>query len=152
MKCPSCGCQEDKVIDSRTSKEGASVRRRRECIECQYRFTTLEEVVPAEMSVIKRDGNREEFDAQKIRDGMNKACWKRPVRETQIDKLTDDVLKQIEQSGEREIESERIGEIVMVKLQDIDEVAYVRFASVYRKFKDIDQFIDEIKGLSKKKS
>lgn len=140
------------MIDSRTSKEGGSVRRRRECIECQYRFTTLEEVVPTEMSVIKRDGSREEFNAQKVRDGINKACWKRPIREKQIDKLTDEVLKQIEQSGEREIESEKIGEIVMVRLEDVDEVAYVRFASVYRKFQDIDQFIDEIKGLSKKKS
>jgi transcriptional repressor NrdR len=151
MKCPSCGCQEDKVIDSRTSKEGASVRRRRECIECHYRFTTLEEVVPTEMSVIKRDGNREEFDAQKVREGIYKACWKRPVREKQIDKMTDEILKQIEQSGEREIESVDIGEIVMVKLQTIDEVAYVRFASVYRKFQDIDQFIDEIRGLGKQK-
>jgi len=147
MKCPRCGCLEDKVIDSRMSKERSSVRRRRECIECSYRFTTLEEIVPAEIYVVKRDERREEFNPYKIRDGIKMACWKRPIKEEQIKELVIKIQQHIENLGEREIPCEKIGELVMDHLRSVDDIAYVRFASVYRKFKDVDQFLNEIKTL-----
>ena len=150
MKCPKCGYQEDKVIDSRMSKEASSVRRRRECLQCSNRFTTLEEIVAGEMFVIKRDDSREEFNPQKIREGVNKACWKRPISVEQIDELMEQILQRIEKHAEREISSELIGNYIMGELENFDEVAYVRFASVYRQFKDIGQFINEIRMLNRK--
>lgn len=151
MKCPKCGFEEDKVVDSRVGREGASVRRRRECLECTHRFTTLEEILPTEIYVIKCDDNREEFDPQKLRVGIERALYKRPVREEQVEELLHQVIRRLEQLGEREIHSAAIGDIVMEELEQLDQVAYVRFASVYRQFKDIDQFIDEIRVLSEKR-
>jgi len=147
MKCPRCRCLEDKVIDSRMSKERSSVRRRRECVDCSYRFTTLEEIVPTEVYVIKRDGRREEFNPYKIRDGIKMACWKRPIKEEQIKELVFRIQQNVENLGEREIPYERIGQLVMDELRCLDDIAYVRFASVYRKFKDVEQFLKEIKTL-----
>ena len=147
MKCPRCSCLEDKVIDSRMSKERSSVRRRRECMECSFRFTTLEEIIQTEIYVIKHDERREEFNPFKIRDGIKKACWKRPIKEEQIEGLVAKTQQYIEGLSEREVASEKIGEFVMDQLKALDEIAYVRFASVYRKFKDIDQFIKEIRRL-----
>jgi transcriptional repressor NrdR len=149
MKCPRCNHQEDRVIDSRISKEGISVRRRRECINCLYRFTTLEEIVPAEIYVVKRDQRREEFSPAKIRNGLKNACWKRPISEDQITEIVERIQHQIEEFVEKEIACNHIGNLVMDSLRDLDEVAYVRFASVYRQFKDIDQFINEIQLLKK---
>ncbi len=149
MKCPRCNHHEDRVIDSRISKEGISVRRRRECINCLHRFTTIEEIVPAEIYVVKRDQRREEFSPAKIRYGLKKACWKRPIGEEQINQIVANIQQQVEELGEREITGAAIGNIVMKYLRELDEVAYVRFASVYRQFKDIDQFISEIKMLKK---
>ncbi len=144
MKCPKCGCDEVKVVDSRNSKEGNSVRRRRECDRCDHRFTTLEELVPTEIYVIKRDQRRVEFNPAKIRAGVERACWKRPVRTQQLDIAMSNILQQIERMGERELSSKTIGLIVMKELANLDQVAYVRFASVYRQFKDAEQFIEEI--------
>jgi len=149
MKCPRCGFQEDKVIDSRVSKEGLTVRRRRECLSCNSRFTTLEEVVPTEIYVIKRDGSREEFNPQKIRDGLEKACYKRQVREEQFDEIMSSLHQRLEALGEREVPSEMLGEFMMEELAALDAVAYVRFASVYREFKDVDQFVREVRALKK---
>jgi transcriptional repressor NrdR len=151
MKCPRCGFLEDKVIDSRVSKEGLTVRRRRECLSCSSRFTTLEEVVPTEIYVIKRDGSREEFNPQKIRDGLEKACYKRQVREEQFDEIMASIHQQLEALGEREVPSEKLGEILMEELAALDAVAYVRFASVYREFKDVDQFVREVRELKKQR-
>jgi len=144
MKCPKCGFDDVKVIDSRNSREGYSVRRRRECPDCAHRFTTLENIVPTELYVIKRDQRRVEFNPQRIRDGVERACWKRPVRQEQLDSLMARILQQIENLGERELSSKTIGLLVMKELANLDQVAYVRFASVYRQFKDADQFIEEI--------
>jgi transcriptional repressor NrdR len=131
------------------SKEGNSVRRRRECSSCLSRFTTMEEIVPVEIYVVKRDQRREEFSPVKIRAGLKKACWKRPIGEDQINKIVNDIQHYVEELGEREIPWKSIGELVMEHLRELDEVAYVRFASVYRQFKDIDQFINEIQRLKK---
>jgi transcriptional repressor NrdR len=144
MKCPKCGCDDVKVIDSRNVREGNSVRRRRECPGCEHRFTTLESIVPAELYVVKRDLRRVEFDPQKIRDGIERACWKRPVRQEQLDAVMARILQQIENLGERELPSKTIGLLVMKELANLDQIAYVRFASVYRQFKDADQFIEEV--------
>ncbi len=144
MKCPRCESDDVKVIDSRNSREGFSVRRRRECNGCGHRFSTLEEVVPTEMAVIKRDGRRVEFDPARIRDGIRRACWKRPIKPEQLDEVSGRVLRQIESVGEPEISSKTIGLLVMKELANLDQVAYVRFASVYRQFKDAEQFISEI--------
>ena len=149
MKCPKCGFSEDKVIDSRLARNESSIRRRRECQSCQFRFSTLEAIVPTEMYVIKRDKNREEFDPKKIRSGIEMACYKRPVREEQLDELIQLIIKRLEAKGKTEIPSSELGHIVMEELKELDEVAYVRFASVYRQFKDIDQFINEIRLLNK---
>ena len=132
------------MIDSRISKEGNSVRRRRECMKCTYRFTTLEEIVPTEITVIKHDRRREEFAPGKIKEGIRKACWKRPITEEQLDETFYHVHLGVENLGMRDIPSEKIGEIIMDELKKLDQVAYVRFASIYRQFKDVDQFIHEI--------
>ena len=148
MRCPQCQCQDDKVVDSRMVKEGVGVRRRRECMNCGHRYTTYESIIHAELKVVKKDGAvREEFDREKLRFGIEKACWKRPVSGDDIEQLTEDLIKGIEADFDREVPSHEIGKRIMNALRETDEVAYVRFASVYRQFKDIDQFIEEIKAL-----
>jgi transcriptional repressor NrdR len=147
MRCPRCTCQDDKVVDSRATKEGAGVRRRRECLNCGHRFTTYEGIIQAELKVIKKDDRREDFDRDKVRDGIERACWKRPIHKDDIDSMVNRVVNGIENDFDREVSSIEIGARVMRVLMELDEVAYVRFASVYKKFKDIDQFINEIKAL-----
>ena len=150
MKCLYCGCIESKVIDSRSTDENTMIRRRRECIKCGRRFTTYETIETTPVLVIKSGGNRETFDANKIKSGVIKACEKRPVPMYKIDKLVEDVQKQVYNSLNQEVTSKEIGEMVMNGLKDIDEVAYVRFASVYRSFKDISTFMRELEKLTKK--
>ncbi|MCF6176982.1 MAG: transcriptional regulator NrdR [Victivallaceae bacterium] len=148
MRCPECHCHDDKVIDSRVVKEGAGVRRRRECLNCAHRFTTYEGIIQPELKVIKRETNaREDFDRDKLRHGIENACYKRPVPIEDIDRVVDDIYTAIQQNHDKEISSMEIGRLVMDNLRDLDQVAYVRFASVYRKFTDIDEFIDEIRSL-----
>lgn len=147
MKCPYCGFTDTKVIDSRLGKEGNNIRRRRECIECSRRFTTFERVEEILPMVIKKDGRREPFDRNKIIAGIQRACEKRPVSVETVEKLVDRLELQMQESGEKEIDASRIGQWVMDALHDIDEVAYVRFASVYRQFKDINEFMSELKDL-----
>ena len=150
MKCMYCGCIESKVVDSRTSEDGTSIRRRRECINCGRRFTTYETVENTPIFVIKSGGARQAFDPNKIKAGIIKACEKRPVPMMKIDKLCEDIRKQVYNSMEQEITSKEIGEMVMKGLMSLDEVAYVRFASVYRSFKDISTFMDELIKLTNK--
>ena len=152
MKCPFCGHVEDKVVDSRLGKEGKSIRRRRECLKCNARFTTYEKVEEMLPMVIKKDGRRESFDRQKILSGIIKACEKRPVSVTVLEKLVDDIEHTIQESPDKEIPSSRIGELVVQRLHELDQVAYVRFASVYRQFKDINEFMKELTGLLSKKT
>ena len=149
MKCLFCGCTESKVIDSRSTEEGTSIRRRRECVQCGRRFTTYETVETTPVLVVKTGGNRQAFDVNKIKNGIIKACEKRPVPMYKIDKLVEDIRKTVYNSLEQEISSKVIGEMVMNGLKDIDEVAYVRFASVYRQFKDISTFMKELEALVK---
>ena len=149
MRCPRCHCLDDKVVDSRAVKDGAGVRRRRECAACHHRYTTYEGIIRADLKVIKRSsGAREEFDRDKLRDGISRACWKRPVSEEMIDQLTETLGREIDADFDGEVPSEEIGRRVMIALRGVDEVAYVRFASVYRHFKDIDQFVEEIRAMS----
>ena len=147
MKCPFCGFSDTKVIDSRLGKEGNNIRRRRECFDCERRFTTYERVEESLPLVIKKDGRREVFDRQKIIAGMQRACEKRPVSIATIEKMVDRLEVSLQESGEREIEASRVGEAVMEALRDVDQVAYVRFASVYRQFKDINEFMQELKWI-----
>ena len=147
MRCPKCTSIEDKVIDSRISKEGTTIRRRRECTECGHRYTTMESLVRDHMVVIKRDGRRESFDREKLSHAVRAACHKRPVDLEQITMIGDDVIDALEAQYEREIPSRAIGEEVMRHLRRIDQVAYVRFASVYKEFRDVTEFVAEIKGL-----
>ncbi|MBI2870317.1 MAG: transcriptional repressor NrdR [Candidatus Omnitrophica bacterium] len=147
MKCPFCNHQEDKVVDSRSSQEGLLVRRRRECLGCHRRFTTYERVEEVSLMVIKKDGRREPFDRGKILTGVVKACEKRPVSLEKIEALVAEVEQACEREFEREVRSSDIGELLMRGLAQMDEVAYVRFASVYRQFRDINQFMDELKGI-----
>ena len=147
MKCPDCGHAEDKVVDSRTTKEGEAIRRRRECLKCAKRFTTYEYIERVPLMVIKKDGRREPYDREKLLRGLLRACQKRPVSRDQLDQLLDDVEKASYGRFKNEIRSDVIGNEVVERLQAIDEVAYVRFASVYRHFKDINQFMSEIKGI-----
>jgi len=149
MKCPYCNFEESKVVDSRSTDEGMSIRRRRACISCGKRFTTYEKIENMVFMVIKRDGSREAFNRNKILTGLMKACEKRPVTREQIDAIADNVEKTLSNRMEKEIKSSLIGEIIMDNLKDVDEVAYVRFASVYRQFKDINTFIAEIDNLLK---
>ena len=144
MKCPFCGHSESKVIDSRPAEEGASIRRRRECLACEKRFTTYETVESLPMVVIKKDGSRQSFDRRKVLDGMLRACEKRPVSLDQIEKMALEIEQSLQNSLEREIRTDDIGQLVMEKLKGVDEVAYVRFASVYRQFKDINTFMEEL--------
>ncbi|HXA13568.1 MAG TPA: transcriptional regulator NrdR [Opitutaceae bacterium] len=151
MRCPKCTSIEDKVIDSRISKEGTTIRRRRECLECSHRFTTTESFVREGLVVIKRDGRREEFDREKLVHAIRAACHKRPVDLEQVAMLVDDVLDELEASYESEIPSRAIGDAVMTRLRRVDQVAYVRFASVYKEFRDVTEFVDEISSLGKTK-
>lgn len=147
MKCPFCGYAESKVMDSRPTDEGSRIRRRRECLQCGKRFTTYEIIESLPIIVVKRDKSREAFDREKLLNGMLRACQKRPVSIETLEKVIDDIEAQIQNSLEREVTSRRIGEYAMEKLKEIDEVAYVRFASVYREFKDINSFHEEISRL-----
>jgi len=143
-----CGCVESRVIDSRATEDGTSIRRRRECVNCGKRFTTYETIETTPILVIKNGGNRQAFDANKIKNGVIKSCEKRPVPMYKIDKLVEDIKKQIYNSLEQEVTSKQIGEMVMAGLKEIDEVAYVRFASVYRQFKDISTFMKELEKMT----
>lgn len=147
MKCPYCGFEESKVIDSRPTDEGQRIRRRRECLQCTKRFTTYEVIESLPIIVIKKDKSRETFNRDKLTTGLLRACEKRPVSIDTLDKMIDDIEVIIQNSLDREVSSERIGELVMEKLKKIDEVAYVRFASVYRQFKDINTFMSELNKL-----
>ncbi|MCX7922361.1 MAG: transcriptional regulator NrdR [Clostridia bacterium] len=149
MKCPYCGFIEDKVIDSRPTDEGSAIRRRRECSKCARRFTTYEKVESLPLMVIKKDRTRQPFDREKLLNGMLRACEKRPVSVNDLEKLAEDIESQMYNSLQREVTTDNIGEMVMGKLKDLDEVAYVRFASVYRQFKDINTFMDELRKLLK---
>lgn len=149
MKCPYCAFDEDKVIDSRPTEEGTAIRRRRECSKCQRRFTTYEKVESLPLMVIKKDKSRQTFNRDKLLNGLLRACEKRPVSINDLEKLVEAIESQIYNSLEREITSHEIGEMVMARLKDIDEVAYVRFASVYRQFRDINTFMDELHKLLK---
>ena len=149
MKCPFCGYSESKVVDSRPAEEGATIRRRRECLSCQKRFTTYEIVEHIPLIVIKKDGRRQTFDKQKLLNGMLRACEKRPVPLAGLQAVADEVEQELHNSLEREIRTSDVGEMVMEKLKALDEVAYVRFASVYRSFRDINTFMDELNKLLK---
>lgn len=150
MKCPYCEYEESKVIDSRPTDENEAIRRRRECLECGKRFTTYEKVESIPLMVIKKDGSRQMFDREKLLNGIMRACEKRPVTTGSMEHITNEIENAAQNLLEREIKSEQIGEMVMDKLKDIDEVAYVRFASVYRQFKDINTFIEEVNKLLKR--
>lgn len=147
MRCPKCGHVDDKVIDSRSVRSGDVIRRRRSCLACGHRFTTYEEVVKAALRVIKRDGRHEEFDRRKLVNGIERACEKRPISAQQIETLVDGIISELENEFEREVPSTAIGKKVMDRLEKLDEVAYVRFASVYRRFRDVNQFLSEVEGL-----
>jgi transcriptional repressor NrdR len=151
VKCPFCDELEDKVVDSRMAKEGEVIRRRRECLGCKRRYTTYERVEEILPMVVKKDGRRESFDRTKILSGLKKACEKRPISTATIEGVTDRIEKRIQEMGETEIKSRIVGEELMKELHQLDQVAYVRFASVYREFKDIDQFMDELKTLAQQR-
>jgi transcriptional repressor NrdR len=149
MRCPYCGHLEDRVVDSREAQEGQATRRRRECLGCSRRFTTYERIEDVLPQVVKKDGRREAFSREKIVEGIATACQKRPVSAEQIEALVSGVERQVQELGEREIRSTVIGEAVMQRLRSLDEVAYVRFASVYRAFRDVGEFMTELEGLAK---
>ena len=151
MKCPFCSSLESKVVDSRLAKEDTSIRRRRECLNCKSRFTTYERVEQLELMIVKKDGVREPFDRNKIISGMMKACEKRPISVDVIEDFVLNLEREFQERGDREVETSEIGERVISKLYEIDEVAYVRFASVYRSFKDVNQFMSELKDLLRDK-
>ncbi len=147
MRCPYCSSVDNKVVDSRMGKEADCIRRRRECLECERRFTTYERVEEILPLVIKKDGRREQYDRMKILSGLKKACQKRPISVDTLERAVDEIEKTLQDGGLKEILSTAIGEEVMIQLQGLDEVAYVRFASVYRSFKDINEFMDELKDI-----
>lgn len=149
MRCPYCGYQESKVVDSRHSDDNTSIRRRRECLSCQKRFTTYETVESLPMVVVKKDNSRQSFDRNKILNGMVRACEKRPVSMADLEQAVDEIEQIIQNSLDREVSTERIGELVMERLKPLDEVAYVRFASVYRRFADVESFFAELEKLMK---
>lgn len=151
MTCPFCGHRQDKVIDSRESKEGEVIRRRRECLKCERRFTTYERSDEIPYMVVKRDGRREKFDRQKVLEGLLKACEKRPVAMAKLAEAVDEVESKLADSAEREIPTTDIGEMLMKRLRAVDKIAYVRFASVYRDFQDVEAFVNELKDLSQKR-
>ena len=147
MKCPFCGFKEDKVVDSRSTAEESAVRRRRECLKCGKRFTTYEYVEEISLMVIKKDGRHEPFDRKKILSGIMKACEKRPIGVEKMEEIITQVERAIQKKSDREVSSSRLGELIMEKLKVLDDVAYVRFASVYRQFKDVGQFMQELKDI-----
>jgi transcriptional repressor NrdR len=151
MLCPFCGHLEDKVIDSRESREGDSIRRRRECLKCERRFTTYERIDEIPYMVVKKDGRREKFERQKVLNGLLKACEKRPVGMVKLAQLVDEIESQMSESADRELSTTKIGELLMQRLQALDKIAYVRFASVYRDFQDEEAFLNEIKQLMRQK-
>ncbi len=150
MKCPLCGFKETKVIDSRLNSDGTSIRRRRECLKCEKRFTTYEYIEQVPLMVVKRDSRRQPFDRKKIIAGLVKACEKRPISIDKIEEVTDQIEQEIQKKFDREVSSREIGELVMKRLAEVDEVAYVRFASVYRQFRDVNQFMNELKFILEK--
>jgi len=150
MKCPFCKSRKDKVIDSRSAHDGAVIRRRRECVQCGRRYTTYEKVEEIPFRVIKKDGTRVPFDRDRIQGGMMKACEKRPVSMEALETVTDDIESRINEMFDKEVASKFIGNLVMDALQRLDQVAYVRFASVYREFKDVNEFMDELRNVLKK--
>src|SRR2546428_4756350 len=150
MRCPKCGSQDDKVIDSRGSREGATIRRRRECLGCGHRFTTYEEVERGGLVVLKRDGRREEFSKDKLLSGLRKACQKRPISPKLLEDLVEKISDEVTNKYEREVPAEVIGRLVMNELRQTDEVAYVRFASVYRRFQEATDFVQEVKTMRAK--
>jgi transcriptional repressor NrdR len=147
MKCPYCGHAEDKVVDSRSTQEDSAIRRRRECLRCGKRFTTYEYIEDVSLMVIKKDGRREAFDRKKILSGVMRACEKRPISIEKMEDIVAMIERQIQKKSDREVPSSRIGELIMEKLKELDDVAYVRFASVYRQFKDVGQFMNELKDM-----
>jgi transcriptional repressor NrdR len=151
MTCPFCGHKEDRVIDSRESKEGDVIRRRRECLRCERRFTTYERSDEIPFMVEKRDGRREKFERQKVLEGLLKACQKRPVPMAKLAEIVDEVENRVSDSMDRELSTREIGELVMERLKTLDKIAYVRFASVYRDFQDVEAFLDELKDLLQRK-
>ena len=151
MKCPFCGYLDSKVVNSRPAEDGASIRRRRECLSCRKRFTTFEVMETLPVVVIKKDGSRQSFDRSKLLNGMIRACEKRPVSFETLEKIVDEIEQILQNEMNREVPSEKIGEMVMDRLKDVDEVAYVRFASVYRQFKDISTFMSELNKLLQEK-
>jgi transcriptional repressor NrdR len=144
MRCPKCGHNDDKVLDSRAARDGSAIRRRRACLGCNHRFTTYEEIVKDALRVVKRDGRREELSRLKLMSGIMRACEKRPVSPAQIEALVDEIIEETEQGFDAEVPSSVIGEKVMARLEKLDEVAYVRFASVYKRFADVNQFLNAI--------
>jgi transcriptional repressor NrdR len=150
MRCPKCSCQEDKVVDSRASREGATIRRRRECIKCGHRFTTYEEIEREGLMVLKRDDRREEFSKEKLLSGIKKACQKRPISQKVVEDLADQIAETVGNKFEGEVPAEFIGKLVMEGLREIDDVAYVRFASVYRRFQEATDFVQEVRKLESK--
>lgn len=148
MRCPKCGCQEDKVVDSRASREGATIRRRRECVQCAFRFTTYEEIEREGLLVIKGDGRREPFSREKLLAGLKKACQKRPVSHDTLERLVDGIVNRLGERDDTEVPAAEIGRLVMEGLRATDPVAYVRFASVYRRFQEATEFVDEVKKLA----
>lgn len=147
MKCSSCGTDDDKVLESRSVRGGVAIRRRRVCLQCGHRFTTYEEILRDSLMVLKQDGRLEEFSRQKLLNGLTRACRKRPVTLRKIEWMVDQIIEQIERDYDLEVPSREIGERVMKSLVDVDQVAYVRFASVYRRFEDVDQFVDEVQSM-----
>lgn len=150
MRCPFCGSETDRVIDSRSSKDGEAVRRRRQCLRCSERFTTYEYIENVSLTIIKNDKRREPFDRQKLLQGITSACKKRPISIKKIESIVEKIERRLDMLGKMEVPSTTIGKMVMTELHELDEVAYVRFASVYRKFKDVSDFIDEVKEFESK--
>jgi transcriptional repressor NrdR len=150
MRCPKCGCQDDRVVDSRGSREGATIRRRRECAKCGQRFTTYEEIEHEGLMVLKRDDRREQFSKEKLLSGVRKACQKRPISPKVIEDLVEQIIDTVTDKYDREVPAEFIGKLVMDGLRKIDDVAYVRFASVYRRFQEATDFVQEVKKLEAK--
>jgi transcriptional repressor NrdR len=152
MKCPYCGESKDRVVDSRESREGSTIRRRRECLHCGRRFTSYEQIEDIPYMVVKKNGDREEFDRRKLLSGLHKACEKRPVPAKRLDEIVDEVEQRLHDREEREMSTAEIGALVMERLRGLDQVAYVRFASVYRRFDDLGAFMDEVKDLLRHRS
>jgi transcriptional repressor NrdR len=151
MKCPFCGVLDNKVIDSRVSKDGTVIRRRRECLDCSRRFTTYEHIEEIPIMIIKKDGRREEFNRDKVRTGIQKACEKLDISMNVIDEFIEELERDLRESDEKEISSHVVGEKIMAKLHELNDIAYVRFASVYREFKDVNDFVSELKSLLSKR-